>query len=110
LAQYPDEWSASWAYTTALHTFRQSGAGKASDAALKEGLEVNPFVPLYLLDVDPLPKQLPDYYSPGDWTEAVTYLAEGAEGWLKTPGAMEWLSKSMIRLAASSAKPRRPRT
>jgi tetratricopeptide (TPR) repeat protein len=110
LAQYPDEWSASWAYTTALHTFRRSGPGKAADAALKEALQVNPHVPLYLLGIDPLPKDLPDYYSPGDENEAVTYLAEGAEGWLETPGAVEWMGQTMIRLATSAAKPRRRRT
>ncbi|HLJ68659.1 MAG TPA: hypothetical protein VKX16_14985 [Chloroflexota bacterium] len=110
LAQYPDEWSASWAYTTALHTFRQKGPGKVADAALKEALEVNPHVPLFLLGVDPLPKDLPDYYSPGDRNEAVSYLGEGAEGWLQTPGAMKWLEESLLRLATSSARPRRRRT
>jgi len=108
--QYPDEWSASWAYTKALHTFRRKGPGRAADAALKEALEVNPHVPRYLLGIDPLPKQLPDYYSPGDRNEAVSYLAEGAEGWLETPGAVEWLGQSMVRLATSAAKPRRRRT
>jgi tetratricopeptide (TPR) repeat protein len=110
LAQYPDEWSASWAYTTALHTFRRSGPGKAADAGLKEALQVNPHVPLYLLGIDPLPKDLPDYYSPGDENEAVTYLAEGAEGWLETPGAVEWMGQTMVRLATSAARPRRRRT
>jgi tetratricopeptide (TPR) repeat protein len=110
LAQYPDEWSASWAYTSALHSFRRNGPGKAADTALKEALQVNPHVPLYLLGIDPLPKDLPGYYSPGDQNEAVTYLAEGAEGWLKTPGAVEWLGQSMVRLATSAAKSRRRRT
>lgn len=110
LTQYPDEWSASWAYTKALHTFRRKGPGKAADAALKEALEVNPHVPLYLLGVEPLPKDLPGYYSPGDRNEAVTYLAEGAEGWLQTPGAMKWLEESLPRLGTSSTKSRRRRT
>jgi hypothetical protein len=95
LAQYADEWSASWASTSTLHTFRRIGPGKAADTALIEALQVNPHVPLYLLGVDPLPKDLPDYYSPGDENEAVTYLAEGAEGWVKTPGAVEWLGQSL---------------
>jgi len=109
LAQYPDEWSASWAYTTTLHTFRRNGPSKAADAALKEALQVNPHVPLYLLGVESLPKELPDYYSPGDRNEAVSYLAEGAEGWLQTPGAVEWLGGSMVRLATAAAKPHRRR-
>lgn len=107
LAQYPDEWSASWAYTRALQTFRIKGAGKAADAALKQALEVNPFVPLYLLGVDRLPKQLPEYYSPGERNEAIVYMTEGVDGWLETRGALEWLGKSMVRLGVSSAKRRR---
>jgi len=110
LAQYPDEWSAPWAYTRALQTFRVKGAGKAAEAALKQALEVNPFVPLYLLGIDRLPKHLPEYYSPGERNEAVVYMMEGADGWLETRGALEWLGKSMVRLAVSSAKPRRRRT
>jgi hypothetical protein len=37
-------------------------------------------------------------------------MMEGADGWLETRGALEWLGKSMVRLAVSSAKPRRRRT
>src|SRR5260221_8731297 len=47
---YPEEWSANWAYTRVLLTFRRSGAGRKADQALKQALEVNPHVPLYLLD------------------------------------------------------------
>jgi tetratricopeptide (TPR) repeat protein len=109
LSQYPDEWSAAWAYTKVLHTFRRRGPGKAADAALREAMEVNPYVPRYLLGVDRLPKQMPGYYSPGDQNEAISYAAEGAEVWLETPKALEWLGKSMVRRATSPAMSRRRR-
>lgn len=55
LAAYPDEDSASWAYTRALAAFRRHGAGPAADQALQRALQSNPHVPLYLLGVVVLP-------------------------------------------------------
>jgi tetratricopeptide (TPR) repeat protein len=49
LDQYPDEITASWAYTRALVLFRRRGAGKQADQALVRALESNPFVPQFLL-------------------------------------------------------------
>jgi tetratricopeptide (TPR) repeat protein len=99
LAQYPDEWSAQWAYTQALQAFRRHGAGRQADQALKRALEVNPHVPLYLLGVTPLPKEWPATYGMGDEQEAVVYLAQAAEPWLETSGAAEWVATVMLRLA-----------
>lgn len=76
LAQYPDEWSAFWAYTKALKTFRQKGAKKQANKALQLALDVNHFVPAYLLGFIPLPNELPEYYGIGTEDEAVLYLAE----------------------------------
>jgi tetratricopeptide (TPR) repeat protein len=110
LAQYPDEWSANWAYTRALLTLRQSGAGQKADQALKQALEINPHVPGYLLGVVPFPKRPPEYYGMGDENEAVLYVAEGAEAWLAEPEALAWLTEAMLRLTLASRKPGRPRT
>jgi tetratricopeptide (TPR) repeat protein len=114
LAQYPDEWSANWAYTRVLHTFRQSGTGRKAEQALKHALEVNPHVPLYLLGITPLPKHLPEYYGMGDENEAVIYISEAAEAWLANPEALAWLTQATLRLtltprASSTPKPRQPR-
>jgi tetratricopeptide (TPR) repeat protein len=100
LAQYPDEWSAHWAYTRALQAFRRYGAGRTADQALKRALEVNPHVPLYLLGVLPFPEEWPATYGMGDEQEAVVYLGQAAEPWLETPGAVEWVATVMLRLAA----------
>lgn len=112
LAAYPDEASAHWAYTRALHAFRQHGAGPQADRALRQALEANPHVPVYLLGTKPFPAQLPGYYGIGDENEAVVYLAEAAEGWLETPGAPEWLGAVLQRLKPPASRtPRKsPRT
>jgi tetratricopeptide (TPR) repeat protein len=100
LAQYPDEWSAHWGYTQALLAFRRHGAGRRADAALKRALQINPYVPLYLLGITPFPKALPAAYGMGDEQEAVLYVAEAGQPWVETPGAAEWITKVMLRLAA----------
>jgi len=55
LGQYPDEGSATWAYTRALTTFRRHGAGGWA----------------YLLGPKKLPRHLPAYVGFGDENEAV---------------------------------------
>lgn len=112
LAQYPDEGSAQWAYTAALHTFRQSGAGRKADKAIKKALGANPYVPLYLLGLKPPPEHMPEYYGIGDESEALVYVFESVEGWVETDGALEWLADSMMQtaLSASSPKPRGSRS
>jgi tetratricopeptide (TPR) repeat protein len=110
LAQYPEEWSANWAYTRALLTFRQSGAGRKADQVLKQALEVNPHVPGYLLGVVPFPKRPPEYYGMGDENEAVLYVAEAAEAWLAEPEALAWLAAAMLRLTRAPRKLSQPRT
>jgi len=113
LGQYPDEGSATWAYTRALAAFRRRGAGGSADAALREALTTNPFVPAYLLGLKKLPRQLPAYVGFGDENEAVAYIAEAAETWLTSPQALAWLATVVARDAPPPAparlrRPRRP--
>ncbi len=110
LAAYPAEASAQWAYTRALHAFRRQGTGPQADRALRQALQANPHVPAYLLGAKPVPTHLPGYYGIGDDNEAVVYLAEAAEGWLETPGALVWLATVVQRAGPSApTKQRRPR-
>lgn len=111
LGQYPEEGSATWAYTRALAAFRRHGPGERADAALREALATNPFVPAYLLGRKKLPRQLPAYVGFGDENEAVAYVVEAAEGWLATSRAVEWLATVLAHDASppAPAKPRRPR-
>ncbi len=94
LAQYEDEASAMWVYTRALWRFRKEGATQEADAALREALQTNPYVPPYLLGQKSLPGALPELVGLGDESEAVSYFARALTGWLKTPGAIEWLRES----------------
>ncbi|MGZ3679468.1 MAG: hypothetical protein ACXWQR_12990 [Ktedonobacterales bacterium] len=106
LAQYPDEGSAQWAYTTALHTFRQSGAGRKADKALNTALGANPFVPLYLLALKPPPDHMPAYYGIGDESEAIVYVFESVEGWVETEGALDWLANTMMQISLPGPSPK----
>lgn len=102
LAQYPDEWSANLAYTTALHRFRQAGPGRPATKALRYALQVNAHVPAYLLGEKPLPITLPEYIGLGDEREAEAYAADTKALWDATVGATAWLA------AISRQAPRRP--
>ena len=103
LAAYPDEWSAPWAYTRALHIFRTQGRGQQADKALEEALEVNPFVPMYMLEVLPLPEKQPEYYGMGDKNEAAIYLVGNIDAWAATPGWGEWLVDGVARILGPKA-------
>ena len=48
MAQYPDEYSAVWAWTGALLAFRKAGDGAAARKVLGDAMAVNPHVPAYL--------------------------------------------------------------
>jgi tetratricopeptide (TPR) repeat protein len=110
LQAYPDEGSATWAYTRALAAFRRHGPGDRADAALRAALATNPFVPAYLLGRKKLPRQLPAYVGFGDENEAVAYVAEAAEAWLVSPEALAWLATVVADAPPPTpAKPRRPR-
>ena len=92
LEQYPDDAAATWAYTRALAAFRRQGAGATANAALRDAIATNGFVPVYLLGRKRLPQRLPQYVGLGDDNEAIAYVAHGAAAWRKTPGALDWLS------------------
>src|SRR5260221_9079872 len=102
---YPEEWSANWAYTRVLLTFRRSGAGRKADQALKQALEVNPHVPLYLLGIASPPKQFPAYYGIGDENEAIVYVTEAGEAWLAAPETLAWLAEALLRLTPPAGAP-----
>ncbi len=91
LERYEEDASALWVYTRALWAFRKEGDTEEASAALKEAIETNSYVPLYLLGHKGLPSALPDLMGFGDESEAVAYFARALTGWLRTPSALEWL-------------------
>lgn len=90
LDQYGDEASAEWLYTRALWLYRNKGDTRASRNALKEALEQNRFVPMYVCGFKKPPRRLPEYISFGDESEALHYLESYLDYWEATPGALEW--------------------
>lgn len=97
LDRYPEDKSATWAYSHALLHFRRSGEIKESEQSLKRALDVNPYVPFYLLGLWELPDDLPTTISVGDENEAIIYAVESWRSWEKTPGALEWLARTLMQ-------------
>ncbi|MDP9478510.1 MAG: hypothetical protein M3R38_22990 [Actinomycetota bacterium] len=91
LESYEDDVGASWVYARALWRFRTEGDGEEARSALEEAISFNPFVPGYLLGRRGMPGALPALVGFGDESEAMVYFAEALPGWLRTPGAIEWL-------------------
>ena len=99
LDQYPDDGSAAWNYTRALLAFRQHGDTPDALKSLKRAIKTNRHVPAYLLGTKFPPATPPDYYSPGDESEALEYVSGFLAGWKSTPGAVAWVR-------ATTAKPK----
>ena len=103
---YAEDDSAAWHYAAVLLAFRQSGDGPAAAAALRAALANNPHVPGLLLGRVAAPAEAPEYYSPGDPSEAVVYWETAAAGWQAAPGALEWLARAVPEEVAAAPKPK----
>lgn len=90
LKGYEEEASTEWLYTRALWLFRSEGASPRASRTLQEAFEENRFVPLFLLNLQPLPEDPPEYISPSGESEAVDYVLGNGDYWIDTPGAFEW--------------------
>jgi tetratricopeptide (TPR) repeat protein len=95
LQRYEEDASAFWVYSRALWMFHKEGDREEATAALKEAIETNHYVTLYLLGRKSLPSALPELIGFGDESEAVAYFARGLTGWLRTPQALEWLRQNV---------------
>jgi hypothetical protein len=89
LKEYEEEASAEWLYTRAPWLFRSEGPSQRASHSLQEAFDENRFVPLFMLDLQPLPDDPPEYISPGEESEAVDYLLGKGTYWIDTPGASE---------------------
>lgn len=104
LAQYPDDDSATFAWTRALLAFRREGDKEASRRRLAEAIDANSHVPAFLLGDKKLPKSPPAFYSIGGKDEAVIYCQDLAGGWPATPGALDWLRAGATRKPAKAKR------
>lgn len=88
-----DDGMAHWAYNEALLLFRLEGRSERAIAVLETALEINEFVPDYLLGYAPMPDpdEMPEFISFGDESEAISYVFGAFPLWAATPGAQYWL-------------------
>jgi tetratricopeptide (TPR) repeat protein len=93
LDAYEDDALAAHAFNRALWIFRHDGLSRAADNALSEAMKKNRYVVPYLSGTKKIPSRTPDFFEPGDRTEAVEYVADAGEAWNATPGAIEWLKE-----------------
>jgi tetratricopeptide (TPR) repeat protein len=91
LEAYADDGMAAWAYTKALLAFRRHGDTPEARQLLAEARKTNKHVPAYLTGREYPPPEQPAYYSPGDKSEALEYVAGFMAAWKDTPGAVAWL-------------------
>lgn len=108
LQKYPDEYSPEWYYTRALLAFRQEGDSETAKSLLREAEKVNKYVPAYLVGAKRLPAELPQYISPGQESEAVSFVSEYLPHWRSTPGAIPWVRQTLEVGPALRVPDRRP--
>jgi tetratricopeptide (TPR) repeat protein len=99
LAAFRGEGTAWWAFSRALLAFRFAGATRTSNMHLGRAMRANPYVVMLLLDVVPVPPEMPRTWRVGEPDEAVLYFRDAHEGWSATEGALEWLEDRMHRLS-----------
>ncbi|GAB4341347.1 MAG: hypothetical protein Kow0099_17960 [Candidatus Abyssubacteria bacterium] len=96
LNQY-DEQSTFWCYSRALHEYLTAGDTRKARRALIEAVDMNPFVAAFLLGMREPPDEPPDYYSPGDVSEAVIYMDQFSEIWFDSKEAFAWLVLTLAK-------------
>jgi tetratricopeptide (TPR) repeat protein len=89
--EYHDDGMAFWIYSRALLDFRKMGDSEMLRKSLAAALKKNKHIPAYLLGRKKIPRFLPEYYSPGDESEAIFYRKENLKAWKTTRGALNWL-------------------
>jgi tetratricopeptide (TPR) repeat protein len=90
LKQYDEDNSAGFAWGRVLERFL-AGDREGASAALKEARRVNHHVELYLMELKPLPRELPEMFSPGGEGEAVMCLNHVGRAWAEHTEAVRWL-------------------
>jgi tetratricopeptide (TPR) repeat protein len=89
--EYRDDGMTFWIYSRALLDFRKMGDSEISRKSLAAALKKNKHIPPYLLGRKKMPRFPPEYYSPGEESEAIAYTKENLEAWKITIGALDWL-------------------
>jgi tetratricopeptide (TPR) repeat protein len=106
LKKFKGDDMADWTWTSALAAFRRAGDNEENRKLLAKAIASNGHISAYLIGEKSRPKTLPPFISPGGVDEAIHYVHEFREGWIVTPGAIDWLRS--FRLAPKPA--RKPRS
>ena len=91
IERYRESGMATWSYGKTLLKFQVEGDSAAAKVLLTSARKANKHVPAYLLGDKPMPSEMPEYYSPGESSEAVMIAALFLPAWKSTPGAISWL-------------------
>ena len=86
-----DKHMAFGSYAQALLTFRKKGDNVTARNNLKKALDINKYVPRYLLGDEAFPPIVPAGFSIGSEEEAVICADMLIDAWNETPRAIEWL-------------------
>ncbi len=92
LKDYENDFTAVWQYSQAYLYFNKRSKQIYADKALKDAMEFNPYVPLYLFGLRDLPDKMPDYIGFGDENEAISYVDEAMELWAENKKAVQWFA------------------
>lgn len=104
--RYRSDMFAETTYGRALALLRLGRRGDAL-AALKDAIDVSPFVPGYLLDPGARPPKLhEDGFTVGGRDQAWIYREAALDLWRDTPGALEWLAECAPALVRRHARSR----
>jgi len=87
---YKDDFSAEWYYSKAYLYFFKRSKQLYAKKALKEAMQFNPYVPLYLFGIVDMPEDMPEYVCVGDENEAIFYAEEAVELWVNNIKAFKW--------------------
>lgn len=80
-------------YHRALHAFQRFGATPEADALLRQAVQANRLVPVYLLGQWKVPDNPPLSPEAGNEDEAVMIVAVAANAWDNTPDALDWFQE-----------------
>jgi tetratricopeptide (TPR) repeat protein len=109
LTAYDGDTQATWPYGRALLAFRRGGDTAESRQALADAVAANPHVARFLIDLDAMPADRPEYYRLGGEDEAV-FVAETLGPVVDAvPGAAAWLARHGAQPAPKDRRGRRRR-
>lgn len=91
LKRYREDDSAAMTWSAALLAFRQHGRSDAANSALAVAAASNRFVAALVAGQLTLPKKMPNFYAPGEPSEAIVYWAAAREAWTGTSDAAAWV-------------------